>query len=102
MEDHTGTTTLSAATDVGTPFCGQSIRYKLNISLTNHTHDGASQRDEQLTLADTGARVLLVDGDLRKPSVARTMGLQGGVGLTTILLGRAAVHDAVQKCRDSQ
>ena len=32
-----------------------------------------------MALADTGARVLLVDGDLRNPSVARTMGLKGGV-----------------------
>jgi capsular exopolysaccharide synthesis family protein len=54
-----------------------------------------------MALADTGARVLLVDGDLRNPSVARTMGLEGGVGLTTILLGAATVDDVVQQWRDS-
>jgi capsular exopolysaccharide synthesis family protein len=54
-----------------------------------------------MALADTGARVLLVDGDLRNPSVAKTMGLEGGVGLTTILLGAATVDDVVQQWRDT-
>jgi capsular exopolysaccharide synthesis family protein len=54
-----------------------------------------------MALADTGARVLLVDGDLRNPSVAKSMGLEGGVGLTTILLGAATVDDVVQQWRDS-
>lgn len=54
-----------------------------------------------IALADTGARVLLVDGDLRNPSVAKSMGLEGGVGLTTILLGAATVDDVVQQWRDS-
>ena len=54
-----------------------------------------------MALADTGARVLLVDGDLRNPSVARSMGLEGGVGLTTILIGAATVDDVVQQWRDT-
>jgi capsular exopolysaccharide synthesis family protein len=54
-----------------------------------------------MALADTGARVLLVDGDLRNPSVGKTMGLEGGVGLTTILLGAATVDDVVQQWRES-
>jgi capsular exopolysaccharide synthesis family protein len=54
-----------------------------------------------MALADTGARVLLVDGDLRNPSVASTMGLEGGVGLTTILIGAATVDDVVQQWRDT-
>ena len=54
-----------------------------------------------LALSDTGARVLLVDGDLRNPSVAKTMGLEGGVGLTTILLGAATIDDVVQQWRDT-
>ena len=54
-----------------------------------------------MALADTGARVLLVDGDLRNPTIAKTMGLEGGVGLTTILIGAASVDDVVQQWRDS-
>ena len=54
-----------------------------------------------MALADTGGRVLLVDGDLRNPSVAKSMGLEGGVGLTTILLGAAGVDDVIQQWRDT-
>ncbi len=48
------------------------------------------------SLADAGARVILVDADLRRPSVAKYMGFEGRVGLTTVLIGRANVEDVVQ------
>jgi succinoglycan biosynthesis transport protein ExoP len=50
-----------------------------------------------IALAETGARVALVDGDLRKPRVADYMGLEGGVGLTNVLIGRMELADALQK-----
>ncbi len=49
-----------------------------------------------LAMSDAGTKVLLVDADLRHPSVATTLGLEGGVGLTTVLLGDADVDDVVQ------
>ncbi|MHA7619991.1 polysaccharide biosynthesis tyrosine autokinase [Cellulosimicrobium cellulans] len=49
-----------------------------------------------ITLADSGQRVVLVDADLRRPAVARYLGIEGSVGLTTILIGKVAVEDAVQ------
>jgi len=49
-----------------------------------------------ITLADAGARVALVDADLRRPSIAEYMGLEGEVGLTTVLIGQVDVQDAVQ------
>ena len=54
-----------------------------------------------IAMATTGNKVLLVDGDLRNPSVARTLGLEGGVGLTTVLLGNAEVADVIQRWRDT-
>lgn len=54
-----------------------------------------------LAIADAGTRVLLVDADLRNPSVAKTMGIDGSVGLTTVLLGRVAAEDVVQQWRDT-
>lgn len=48
-------------------------------------------------LAETGASVLLVDADLRRPAVAGILGLEGGVGLTTVLAGQADVADVVQE-----
>jgi polysaccharide biosynthesis transport protein len=49
-----------------------------------------------VSLADTGARVILVDADLRRPSIAEYAGIEGSVGLTTVLIGRADVEDVVQ------
>ena len=54
-----------------------------------------------IAMATTGNKVLLVDGDLRNPSVARTLGLEGGAGLTTVLLGNAEVGDVIQRWRDT-
>jgi len=48
-------------------------------------------------VAQTGSRVLLVDADLRRPSVARALDLEGAVGLTNVLLGSAALEDVVQE-----
>jgi len=49
-----------------------------------------------VSLADTGARIILVDADLRRPSIAEYVGIEGNVGLTTVLIGRANVEDVVQ------
>ena len=40
-----------------------------------------------LTLAASGKPVVLVDGDLRRSTVAKTMGLPGGAGLSDVLSG---------------
>lgn len=49
-----------------------------------------------LTLAESMGRVVLVDADLRKPSVAEYTGLDGSVGLTNVLPGSSTIDDAVQ------
>ncbi|BDZ62032.1 hypothetical protein Lsed01_02009 [Demequina sediminis] len=50
-----------------------------------------------ITLADAGARVLLVGADLRRPKMAAYMGVESGVGLTDVLIGRVELYDAVQR-----
>ena len=50
-----------------------------------------------IALAETGARVAVVDGDLRRPAIAEYMGLEGAVGLTDVLIGRAELADVLQK-----
>lgn len=47
-------------------------------------------------MAEGKDRVLLIDADLRRPSVADTIGFEGAVGLTTVLVGDATFQDAVQ------
>ncbi|SDB79862.1 capsular exopolysaccharide family [Raineyella antarctica] len=54
-----------------------------------------------LAMADSGARVLLVDADLRHPSVAGAMGIEGGVGLTTVLLAHTTIENAAQRWGDT-
>lgn len=47
-------------------------------------------------LAETGARVCLIDADLRRPTLADSLGLVGDVGLTTALIGRAPIESVMQ------
>lgn len=49
-----------------------------------------------IALAQTGSRVLLVDGDLRRPQVASVLGLETAVGLTTVLVGRSDLESSIQ------
>lgn len=49
------------------------------------------------TLAENGAAVLLIDADLRHPSVAKRLGLEGNVGLAHVLSNQATVKDVVQR-----
>lgn len=39
-------------------------------------------------LAENGSKVLLIDGDLRIPSIAKKMGIESNPGLTDLLMGR--------------
>ena len=50
-----------------------------------------------IALAQSGAKVLLVGADLRKPKMAQYMGVEGAVGLTDVLIGRVPLEDAVQR-----
>jgi capsular exopolysaccharide synthesis family protein len=47
--------------------------------------------------AEAGQRVLIIDSDLRRPRIADYLGLEGGVGLTTVLVGKASVDDVLQR-----
>ena len=49
-----------------------------------------------IALADAGSRVLLVDADLRRPKVADSLDVEGAVGLTDVLIGRATLADVIQ------
>lgn len=52
-------------------------------------------------LAEAGQRVLLVDADLRRPSVAPAVGLEGQAGLTSVLVGQATLGEVAQRWMDS-
>ena len=46
-----------------------------------------------------GDRVLLIDADLRRPSVGNYLGINPTSGLSTVLLGERQPHDAVESWR---
>lgn len=50
-----------------------------------------------ISLAQLGQRVLLVEGDLRRPSVHRAFGIQGSLGVVSYLTGQQDWRDAVEK-----
>ena len=49
-----------------------------------------------ITMAASGAPVCLIEGDLRRPKIAEYLGLEGSVGLTTVLIGQAELSDVIQ------
>jgi capsular exopolysaccharide synthesis family protein len=49
-----------------------------------------------VALAIGGARVMLIDADMRRPGLHRTMGLRNDVGLSHILTGQARLSEAIQ------
>lgn len=54
-----------------------------------------------IMLAESGKRVLLVDADLRRPRIAKMMGLEGSVGLSTVMSGRIDLDEAIQTWHES-
>ena len=54
-----------------------------------------------VTLALTNQRVALVECDLRRPLIAKRLGLDGAVGTTSVLIGKVSLHEAMQQYGDS-
>jgi capsular exopolysaccharide synthesis family protein len=50
-----------------------------------------------IVFAEAGKRVVLVDGDLRRPKLADYLGVEGALGLTNVLAGQAGVDSALQQ-----
>ncbi|KUM29910.1 hypothetical protein AQ436_09745 [Arthrobacter sp. EpRS66] len=54
-----------------------------------------------ITIAASDQKVVLIDGDLRRPTIAKTFGLLEGVGLTDVLIGNADIDDVMQPWGES-
>ncbi|WP_081414089.1 MULTISPECIES: CpsD/CapB family tyrosine-protein kinase [Metabacillus] len=50
-----------------------------------------------VSLALQGEKVLLIDGDLRKPSIHDSFKLENNIGLTNVLIGNAVLSEAVHQ-----
>jgi capsular exopolysaccharide synthesis family protein len=54
-----------------------------------------------LTMAASGARICVLEADLRRPRLLEYMGMDGSVGLTNVLIGQAELGDVIQQFADS-
>ncbi len=63
-----------------------------------HSSEGktVSATNTAAMFAQTGARVLLIDGDLRKPRCHRVLALENSAGLTEVLTGTCEVQDVIR------
>jgi succinoglycan biosynthesis transport protein ExoP len=50
-----------------------------------------------IALAYGGSRVLLIDADMRRPSVSRTLGIENTVGLSHLLTGQATARQTIRR-----
>ena len=50
-----------------------------------------------IVLAYGGSRVLLIDADMRRPSVSRTLGIENNIGLSHLLTGQATARQAIRR-----
>ncbi len=55
-----------------------------------------------LVLAQSGERVVLVEGDLRRPRVTRYLNMVEGAGLTNVLAGRVSIEETLQPLGDGK
>ncbi len=109
-----GETTASALGEIRSGF--SEAYYSLRTALQFSTPDGApssllvsSARPAEgksttayavaLNLARVGKRVLLVDGDLRNPSMHRVVGVENERGMSNLLSGSADLAAVVQRTR---
>jgi len=53
-----------------------------------------------MALAYGGARVLIIDADMRRPGMHRTLRLNNDRGLSQVLVGQARVRDVIQRTVD--
>jgi capsular exopolysaccharide synthesis family protein len=53
-----------------------------------------------LALAIGGARVLLIDADMRRPSLHKAIRLPNDKGLSELLVGKSRMREVVQRCGD--
>ncbi|MFW0110881.1 polysaccharide biosynthesis tyrosine autokinase [Rothia sp. CCM 9416] len=53
-------------------------------------------------LSDAGEPVIIIDADLRRPTIAKKFKIDSKVGLTQVLAGQVELADAVRQFEDSQ
>lgn len=76
-----------------------------SIQVTSATHaEGKTitAANLGLVLARAGERIIMVDGDLRRPRLHEYFGMSNEVGLTSVLLDESPLPNALQKVTDDE
>ena len=79
---------------------GREPKFILFTSATPSEGKTTAATNLAVILAQGGARVLLMDADLRRPNVHHRFGLNGKLGLSTVLSGQTRLEDSVQRVRE--
>lgn len=89
-------TALQFSTDHGVP----------HVLLLTSSGEGEGKSTSALSLArnlaQLGKRVLLIEGDLRNPSLHRTLGMRADVGLSSVLAGVSTAAEAMKPTGDDR
>lgn len=95
---HSSTTEAFRALRTSLDFLVVGQRNRVLTVTSSSVQEGKSITAANLSivLAEAGMRVVLVDCDLRRPRVAEYLGIEGGAGLSDVLVGRAELDDVLQ------
>ena len=76
---------------------GQPPKFIVFTSATPSEGKTTTASNLACILAQSDARVLLIDADLRRPNVHHRFGLNGKVGVTTLLTGSTKLEETIQQ-----
>ncbi|MGG3280303.1 CpsD/CapB family tyrosine-protein kinase [Paenibacillus solani] len=80
-------------------FSSKDQELKTLMITSTQTGEGKTTTISNLavTYAQEGKRVLLIDADMRKPSLHRVFSVPNHQGLSTLLIGHTSVQDSIQE-----